>query len=1006
MATDYVDQVASSIIRQLKEGTAPWQKPWKPGERFMPYNLTTGNEYHGVNAMWLMSRAETWGFGDARWITFRQAQEQDAHVRKGEKGTPIQFWKWQGLEPVRDTNGKPVVDQEGQPVREMVRYERPRVWSAVVFNADQINGLPPAPVRPVLPEWERHERAETILTNAGVPIRHTRGDRAFYRLNEDTITLPERGQFPSGDRYYATALHELGHATGHPSRLARDLAHPFGSEGYAREELRAEIGSLMLGEQLGIGHDPAQHVAYVGSWIKALEQDPREIFRAAADAEKITKLIRSFELVQEHSADQDRIVGRNMGIPWQRPELAPKAGAFQSPSHYEAMITARTDALPPKIQADAVSRMVDFAAPDIVLPDRPQSRNYARNVAIGGADHVTKTNVAALYAARRIRQDDAESFMDNAVILADWAAHRASQAGLSPADALEARELDNTMRMVAWGAGHPDANDRLQIDSAGRETANRAAVAFARKSPVHAALASLIRDVQVPVGLDGSFSLGRHYLADADRPRQLRTSGIERDNPGADLVGPSATVSVSTAGEIEQGIGTANGRTRAVPEPVSIRQDHPAMQPSTPERTYLAVPFQEKDDAKKLGAKWDRAEKAWYVPAGIDLDAFTPWLPAKGSVHVAVDISPAEQFAAAIREAGLQLDEPPLMDGRLHRVPVEGDKGRNRSGAYTGHLDGRPAGFIQNHRTGVKQNWKATGQTAALGARDRAELAAEAAQKRLDRAREREQQAERTAQQVDALWTAATPTQAHPYLTDKGVQAHGLRQDETGRLMVPVQDADGRMWSVQRIGTDGFKQFEEGGRVEGGHFVIGDVKRAGPLLIAEGFATAATLHEMTDMPSIVAFNAGNLLPVAQTYRSLYPDRAIYIAGDDDRHRENEWDAQGRPKINVGRVKAEQAAGAIAGQAVFPTFPSDSRGTDWNDLAQTQGRSLAASQLRQAIAIGDREQAAQALTAARDEATPVQGRSLSRSLGQVIGRIGKAFSRDRDRANAQELGQER
>ena len=85
MATDYVDQVAGAIIRQLKEGTAPRQKPWEPGERFMPYNPTTGNEYRGMNALWLMSRAESQGFGDARWMTFRQAQEQEARVLKGEK---------------------------------------------------------------------------------------------------------------------------------------------------------------------------------------------------------------------------------------------------------------------------------------------------------------------------------------------------------------------------------------------------------------------------------------------------------------------------------------------------------------------------------------------------------------------------------------------------------------------------------------------------------------------------------------------------------------------------------------------------------------------------------------------------------------------------------------------------------------------------------------------------------------------------------------------------------
>jgi putative DNA primase/helicase len=207
MATDYVDQVASSIVAQLRDGTAPWVKPWAPGERFMPYNPTTGNEYRGMNAMWLMSREH----GDARWMTYRQAQEQGAQVRKGEKGTPIQFWKWQGLEPVRDDAGRPVRDQEGNQVREMVHYERPRVLSAVVFNAQQIEGLPPAPDRPVLPEWERHERAERILAGSGAELRHVSGNRASYRLSEDRITMPERGQFSTADRYYATALHELGH---------------------------------------------------------------------------------------------------------------------------------------------------------------------------------------------------------------------------------------------------------------------------------------------------------------------------------------------------------------------------------------------------------------------------------------------------------------------------------------------------------------------------------------------------------------------------------------------------------------------------------------------------------------------------------------------------------------------------------------------------------------------------------------------------------------------------
>jgi putative DNA primase/helicase len=177
----------------------------------MPYNPTSGNAYRGMNAIWLLSEADARGYTDARWMTYRQAQAQDAQVRKGEKGTVIQYWKWQGTEPVRDASGKPVLDEEGRPQMRIVRYERPRVWAAVVFNAEQVDGLPPAPDRPAPPEWERHERAETILANSQASIRHAPGDRAVYRVTEDLIVLPERAQFPAADRYYATALHELGH---------------------------------------------------------------------------------------------------------------------------------------------------------------------------------------------------------------------------------------------------------------------------------------------------------------------------------------------------------------------------------------------------------------------------------------------------------------------------------------------------------------------------------------------------------------------------------------------------------------------------------------------------------------------------------------------------------------------------------------------------------------------------------------------------------------------------
>ena len=290
------ERVAESLIEQLKQGTAPWQKPWKAGDpEFMPTNPTTGKRYKGINAIYLMGQ----GYTDHRWMTYKQASSVDAQVRKGEKGTTIQHWKSSDEKPLLDDKGKPVLDGDGQPIKQIIALDRPKVFFATVFNAQQIDGLPELKLQAREEQsWNPLERAEKILQSSGAIIKHFEQDRAFYRVSTDSIHLPNKSQFPTAENYYATALHELGHWTGHSSRLDRDLANPFGSQGYAKEELRAEISSMILGAALGIGHDPSQHVAYVASWIKVLKEDPMEIFRAASDAEKIHDYVLSLEQKQ------------------------------------------------------------------------------------------------------------------------------------------------------------------------------------------------------------------------------------------------------------------------------------------------------------------------------------------------------------------------------------------------------------------------------------------------------------------------------------------------------------------------------------------------------------------------------------------------------------------------------------------------------------------------------------------------------------------------------------
>lgn len=306
----FVEAVAGKLIELLRAGTAPWQKPWQAGETqsVLPFNPTTGKRYKGINALQLMSE----GHADQRWMTYRQAAAVDAQVRKGEKGTAIQYWKFADEQIKKDAAGNPILDARGEPVKASIQLERPRVFFATVFNAEQIDGLPPIAPRKEQ-TWSAVERAEQILRASGAVIITGEQDRAFYRPATDSIHLPDKSRFENADGYYATALHELGHWTGHETRLDRDLANPFGSEGYAREELRAEIASMILGDQLGIGHDPGQHASYVASWIKVLQNDPLEIFRASADAEKIHDYVIGLEQKQVEELTTEEAMNIHVG---------------------------------------------------------------------------------------------------------------------------------------------------------------------------------------------------------------------------------------------------------------------------------------------------------------------------------------------------------------------------------------------------------------------------------------------------------------------------------------------------------------------------------------------------------------------------------------------------------------------------------------------------------------------------------------------------------------------
>ncbi|MBR1437155.1 MAG: DUF1738 domain-containing protein [Synergistaceae bacterium] len=278
----YRIEITEKIIEALKNGTAPWQKPWE-GDN-MPINATTGKRYRGINALLLSLVGEELDKGDdPRWATYLQAQANGWRIKKYSKATQITFWK-----PIEvNSESENENDNVSQNKREIVMKR------FYVFHASQIEGIPPYAVPNKILSEERNQKIEEIIANSGADIRHS-GFQAFYSAKGDFIQMPERCYFESIESYYATLLHELAHWTAHEKRLKRKLSAFKNSQEYAREELIVEILSVFLCSELGIAQTQEHfdnHASYVSSWIKILDKDYNAIFRASSEAERITEFI-------------------------------------------------------------------------------------------------------------------------------------------------------------------------------------------------------------------------------------------------------------------------------------------------------------------------------------------------------------------------------------------------------------------------------------------------------------------------------------------------------------------------------------------------------------------------------------------------------------------------------------------------------------------------------------------------------------------------------------------
>jgi antirestriction protein ArdC len=287
---DIYSRVTAQIIADLEKGVRPWTRPWNAehaaGRITRPLRHN-GQPYSGINILMLWTAALAQNFAAPIWMTFRQARELGGFVRKGEKGSPVVYASTVTRTEVDDETG------------EEAERDIPFMKAYTVFNVEQIDGLPPLYYAKAEPRFDppaRIQHAESFFAATRADIRHG-GNRAYYAVAPDYVQMPPFEAFRDAESYYATLAHECCHLTRHPSRLDRDFGRQrWGDEGYAMEELVAELGAAFLCADLELALSPREdHSAYLASWLEVLKNDKRAIFTAAAHAQRAVDFLHGLQ---------------------------------------------------------------------------------------------------------------------------------------------------------------------------------------------------------------------------------------------------------------------------------------------------------------------------------------------------------------------------------------------------------------------------------------------------------------------------------------------------------------------------------------------------------------------------------------------------------------------------------------------------------------------------------------------------------------------------------------
>ena len=286
---DVYTRVTSHIVEELERGVRPWLKPWNAenaaGRITRPLRHN-GQPYNGVNILMLWASAEMQGYSCPFWLTFQQTTDFGGHVKKGEHGSPVVY---------ASTFKKKEQGEDGNETEADI----PFLKEYTVFNAEQCEGLPThfyTLAEPPKEKIECIEHAESFFRNTHADIK-SGGNRAYYAMDADYVQMPPLEAFRDAESHAATRAHEMTHWTRHQSRLNREFGRKrWGDEGYAMEELVAELGSAFLCADLNITPEIREdHAAYIGNWLKVLKDDKRAIFSAASHASKAAEYLHSLQ---------------------------------------------------------------------------------------------------------------------------------------------------------------------------------------------------------------------------------------------------------------------------------------------------------------------------------------------------------------------------------------------------------------------------------------------------------------------------------------------------------------------------------------------------------------------------------------------------------------------------------------------------------------------------------------------------------------------------------------